>query len=362
MSTASATLSAGFTTYFSVPCPPGWASINDAQGRVVVSVGDASIAGLSVGTPLAAEEDRLHTHAFNGTFSLPSKHIAAIEGGGDSVGAESNTAFAFSGVTDASESGLPFVQYNLCRLQATDASLVVPFGAVGFYSSEVASCPGNTSVYAAAAGRTIVGGYIETGGAPFPSFDAPLASEEDRAHTHKFATTVVVPEVEYAAVDGCCNDKPAPSGTFPLYGTTAPASAGVPYIQLLTCFNSGEDTFDVRLPPGALLFSPLLGCAALKGGWTLAAASSGRFIVAMPAGGVPGATFGGDSLLPNATSEAGTTHTLAGAFRVGSDSLAILEGCCATGYAQSATVPLAARTGAEDAHFPYLMAALCQRA
>jgi hypothetical protein len=37
------------------------------------------------------------------------------------------------------------------------------------------------------------------------------------------------------------------------------------------------------------------------------------------------------------------------------------QGCCAQGYAASAEVPFAATTGAEPAHFPYLMAALCER-
>ena len=171
---------------------------------------------------------------------------------------------------------------------------------------------------------------------------------------------MTVPAVDYAAVDGCCNDNPAPSGVFPLYGTTQPASTNVPYIQMLTCF-SEEDSFEPILPPGAMFFSPLLGCDALKGGWALAAASSGRFVAAMAQGGVPGATFGGDSLLPNATAEAGTAHALQGLFHVGSDDLAILQGCCAQGYAASADVPFAATTGPEPASFPYLMAALCQR-
>ncbi len=147
---------------------------------------------------------------------------------------------------------------------------------------------------------------------------------------------------------------------FPLAGTAAPASSAVPYIQLLTCF-SAVDTFEPKLPAGALFFSPLLGCDDLAGGWALAAAGSGRFPVAMAAGGVPGATFGGDSLLPNATAEAGTQHALQGSFHVGTDSLAILQGCCAKNYAAASEVPVYATTGAEPAHFPYLMAALCEK-
>ena len=165
---AAAFLAQGFSTFFSTPCPAGWAEIPSARGRVVVSVADASIAGLTVGAPLAAEEDRLHNHSFSGTFTLPSKHIAALSGGTDKVGAESGAAFPFSGTTDGAESGLPFTQFFLCRLLADSDALALPFGGVGYFSPDVPACPANSSTYTIAAGRAIVPGYISTGGAPFP--------------------------------------------------------------------------------------------------------------------------------------------------------------------------------------------------
>ena len=161
-------LAQGFSTFFSAPCPAGWSEIPSARGRVVVSVIDASVAGLTVGAALGPEEDRLHNHSFSGTFTLPSKHIAAPSGGDDKVGAESGAAFPFSGTTAGAESGLPFVQFYLCRLLADSPDLALPFGGVGYFSPEVPACPANHSAYAAAAGRAIVPGYIATGGAPFP--------------------------------------------------------------------------------------------------------------------------------------------------------------------------------------------------
>lgn len=53
----------GFATYFrSATCPDGWSELPEAQGRIIVSVTDASTSGLTLGTPLGDKEDRMHTH------------------------------------------------------------------------------------------------------------------------------------------------------------------------------------------------------------------------------------------------------------------------------------------------------------
>ena len=55
----------GFATYFrSATCPEGWSELPEAQGRMVVSVTDASTSGLTLGTPLGDKEDRTHTHPY----------------------------------------------------------------------------------------------------------------------------------------------------------------------------------------------------------------------------------------------------------------------------------------------------------
>ena len=87
----------------------------------------------------------------------------------------------------------------------------------------------------------------------------------------------------------------------------------------------------------------------------------GRFIVDMPDGGVPGDTWGGAALAPNATSETGSQHTLTGTVTTVADDIGLADGCCANGYALAGTSPFSAVTGAEPVHFPYLMASLCSQ-
>ena len=65
--------------------------------------------------------------------------------------------------------------------------------------------------------------------------------------------------VEYAGIDGCCNNDPSRAGTYSMQGLTSLSSSNIPYVQLLTCLSKNE-SFNVDLPNGALIFSPLLGC------------------------------------------------------------------------------------------------------
>jgi hypothetical protein len=183
-----------------------------------------------------------------------------------------------------------------------------------------------------------------------------------------------------SGIDGCCNDDPAPSGEQPLNGAANSGSTGVPYIQvrvfmtfsdkpavgvivlqLLTCMASNQ-TFNASMPTGALLFSPLLGCTALGNGWQLAEGVAGRMLVALPAGGLPGADFGGASLSPNATSVPGTAHDLSGTVHLGSSDIGLASGCCADGYAGAADVPFSATTTVAAPGFPFLMVAACVQA
>lgn len=132
----SAGLPAGYTTFFEgQACPEGWSQIPEAQGRLIVSVVDASTNGLTVGNALADKEDRMHTHPFTGSATLPSKHVAAVGCCNDEA-AGHGTYEATPGVSNGSTSGLPFTQMLLCRLDKP-APLTVPFGGVAYFDSTV---------------------------------------------------------------------------------------------------------------------------------------------------------------------------------------------------------------------------------
>lgn len=107
-------LPAGFATYFTSQCPPGWTAVSSAAGRLVVSVVNGSYVGGTVNDPLGDQEDRQHAHALSGTFSLPSKHISG-DSCCDSQGA-GNGNYPESGNASAAVSGMGFTQLSLCAL------------------------------------------------------------------------------------------------------------------------------------------------------------------------------------------------------------------------------------------------------
>lgn len=96
-------------------CPAGWAPASNVEGRIVVAVAEGKDVGVQVGTPLADQEDRTHSHMYKGNLELPSKSIAAADGA-NLEGARAQT-YPISGATNAGPSGLPFVQVTACVKQ-----------------------------------------------------------------------------------------------------------------------------------------------------------------------------------------------------------------------------------------------------
>lgn len=343
-------LPAGFSTYFETDeCPPGWFPDPSARGRLIVSVADAATGGVTVGEPLAAEEDRHHTHAYDAALTLPSKHVSAI-GCCNKQGAE-HGQYSASGSAGAASSGLPMVQLLLCQLKE-DSEDTVAFGTVAYFDSRLETCPANWKPLVGAAGRAIVPGYAGNG--TTTSSSAALQSGEDRQHSHAFSIAVNVPDVSYAGIDGCCNDGPAPSGTYTLSSALENASTGLPYIQLLTCVSS-IPSFSTSMPDGSLLFNQV----ACPPGMNASLEAAGRFPVALPVGGVPGATVGGDSLPPGSTSDISHAHQMNGTVTSSSCGVGLASGCCASGYAETGTYVYEGESEAEPCDFPYLMMPLC---
>tara|TARA_R110002050_G_scaffold87925_3_gene186037 strand:+ start:2544 stop:3422 length:879 start_codon:yes stop_codon:yes gene_type:complete len=143
---------AGFTTFFKGgSCPANWTEVKDAKGRlgsicrnypklvlftiyaiscyliliftsfilllhprIVVSVDDGTVQGITVNNPLANLEDRTHTHTISENIHLDVKSISAI--GCCNPDGACNGDYAVTGKTTAEESGLPFAQLILCSL------------------------------------------------------------------------------------------------------------------------------------------------------------------------------------------------------------------------------------------------------
>lgn len=96
-------------------CPTGWAPSELALGRLVVSVVEEAAVGVMVGKPLADQEDRTHTHAFTTSVDLPYKSVSAADGPNEQGAAAQK--YDLMGATEASPSGLPFIQLLACEKQ-----------------------------------------------------------------------------------------------------------------------------------------------------------------------------------------------------------------------------------------------------
>jgi len=187
--------------------------------------------------------------------------------------------------------------------------------------------------------------------------DAPaLSSGQDITHTHSWNTTVDIDDVSYAGIAGCCNTALGQSGTFPVKGETDSSSANIPYLQLLTCVNQ-EDSLEAALPAESVLFN-VVGC---PGNWSANLAIAGRFVVALPKLGVPGAAFGGDSLPAKYTGPAGShTHTYQTSFSTTDCEVGLISGCCADGYAKDGSYSISGITETGFVNLPYLTIPACQ--
>ena len=276
------------TWFTSATCPTGWAPVPSAEGRVIVSVSNPSVSGLTLHEALSDRQDVSHFHNYSATISIPSLNLAA-DSCCNTDGAQ-NGEYSTDGVTYGAASGLPFTQLLLCTVVGT-VNGSIPFGSVGYFEQTVPACPANWITFDEADGRALVPGYDGT--EVVPSANDPLGNLEDRTHAHTFTASVSTDSISYVGIDGCCNDSPSQNGEYTVYGNVNNASSSVPYIQMLTCLSEVQ-TFTAELPGEALLFRPTVGCPT---GWELVNTVAGRFLVVLPYQGEAGASFGGNSIL-----------------------------------------------------------------
>jgi len=324
--------------------------MTEAQGRLVVSVVDSSKAGVIVGTPLKNEEDRVHSHTYQTNINIPSLAVAAIDCCNDQGGGAGSYHVASS--LDAATSGLPFVQFTMCTINSTNNGSI-PFGTIGFFDTSIKVCPPNWTPYGEANGRFVIAGFSNTS---VTSNTPPLASGEDRQHTHTFSVTISTNDVSYAGTGGGDNNNVGQNGVWGGAVTSDSSSSSIPYIQLLTC-QSGEFSFQAALPPGALMFRE----ESCIPGWTQSFDSAGRLIVALPTGGVPGATFGSDSFPPNFIGNPGHVHDYSGSINMGGTGVGLASGCCADGYAGAGTYNFHGTSASSPANLPYIEVVMCEQ-
>jgi hypothetical protein len=217
-------------------CPPGWVTYPLAKGRTIIPAPEVDGgSGESWGTPLGDGEDRDHGHD-GGVFqsALGSTSFAGIAGGGLGVGKAGDVDVALAASSD--KAALPYVDLLVCKKVAAPlpAQKPLPTGLVAYFEYQ---CPDGWNRPPTLQGRYLVG--LPAGGAIGASFGGPpLASGEERTHTHDVSGSLATAAQGVALLSGCCAGGYAQNGTVAFAGTTPPASAALPYLQLVACVSN----------------------------------------------------------------------------------------------------------------------------
>lgn len=96
-------------------CATGWKPSPLTNGRIIVGLPASGAVPQTPfgGDPLAIGEDRVHTHTFIGSVTLPSQGVELAEGGW-TTGYGGAGAVSYAGTTAPSSTGLPYLTVTQC--------------------------------------------------------------------------------------------------------------------------------------------------------------------------------------------------------------------------------------------------------
>ena len=195
------------------------------------------------------------------------------------------------------------------------------------------------------------------GGPTADTVGNPLTSGENPTHTHGFSSSIDLSSAEEHGASGGLNKDLAIDGTHSFKGTSDGSSLNVPYVQLLICIKAEPSDPSTTAPSGALIFFAGLDCPSASG-WSQPGDTQGRFLLGVPAGGAPGALFGGLPLKPGENRP--HSHAFSGSVStVAQGILEFIGG--AKGYGKNDTYDYSGTTGATGAGLPYMQILQCQK-
>jgi len=243
--------------------------------------------------------------------------VACARGGGDIDSIDPFLDGPIDGVTvpDSGLSGDASISDGSVGDAAGPQGDALPIGAISFFDR---ACPVGWTPYAGAVGRTIV---PTNGGATLVSIGDPYTSGESRTHSHGVSLSFdLAKKGIFASLPGTMTGA-GTYGTVTANTTSAASSATIPYVQMMVCKKTAAPIAGT-IPTGLSAYFEAATCPT---SWIQVSNSKGRILVASPAGGSTGSTFG--SATPLADGEMRThAHPVTGSWTPTSYGIAGFEG------------------------------------
>lgn len=231
-----------------------------------------------------------------------------------------------------------------------------PLGTVAFFNAQ--SCPTGWQTASKQSGFTLMPFTSIPSGAQGSTTNAALGSGQTFGHSHaSLLSSITLRTNRYGGFSGSGDHSTSKSGTLPVNGGTDFDDANIPYLQLLVCAKVAFQPLPnppVGLPPGIAAQFLLDAC---PGGWKPFAASNGRFLVGLPAGGTPGTPFGGPAYTSIGANNT-HAHPFSGSFNIPSTSVALAP-CCNGSYGSAGAYPFQGITSAALIPVPYAATSQC---
>jgi hypothetical protein len=215
-------------------------------------------------------------------------------------------------------------------------------------------CPTGWEPYNELTGRVVVATQMGAMGGEVQG--VPLRDAEDRTHTHTINETFLVDAVSYVGIVGGGNSGVASADDPTLMVRSEPASAGLPFVQLLACRKSAEAIARVvPVPSGMMIYVAGASCPS---GYSQPAMTAGRAAVATPTGGDNLAAVGASS---DQLASRAHRHGVSAILRTTPHGIALASGCCGMGFGRNGEVTADAPSSEDDAALPSITLLQCQK-
>ena len=272
-------------------CPVGWHELAYTRGRLILGTTDPARAGTVRGAPIDPTRPLLHGHLAEVSLTMTATPEKLRWANSGTEVSRTFKPFIHSHTADA-DSKIPIMQMNICAEdEASDLPDALPLDTVSFVVGK--ACPAGWTPFPQLDGRFPV--PLVVGGTRLAAV-SPAWTTGPTTHQHAVDIKFFVDEMGV--------DNWNWVGEFPyvrasggqVVGTTTalsfwrhdPALMLAPHVELLACIRGGRPVRLRELSPHLTIFTATAECSDR---WETAPASAGRFLLGLPEGGEPMATF-----------------------------------------------------------------------